>query len=176
MVGDRGPLGPKGEIGTKGPQGPTAIKGIKGIQGKKGPLGIGGDTIKGLKGVNGPNGDIGPTGPQGSQGPASDRRLKDNIKTLKGNLSKLQLINGIRFTWKGGATKFSGRQGEDIGFIAQEIKIVVPEVVSTGEDGYLRVEYGKLVAIAIGGIQEQHTRILSIKERINLLKSEVLNG
>ena len=44
------------------------------------------------------------------------------------------------------------------------------------EEGFLRLEYGKLVAVGIGSIQEQHTRITNIKERINILKSKVLNG
>ena len=112
----------------------------------------------------------------GPQGPASDKRLKNNIKSLKGNLSKLKLINGVKFTWKGGATKFDGSVGDDYGFIAQDIQKVIPEVVFNTESGYLKLDYGKLVAIGIGSIQEQHTRIESIKDRVNILKSKILNG
>ena len=49
-------------------------------------------------------------------------------------------------------------------------------MVFNSESGYLKLEYGKLVAIGIGSLQEQDTRIKNMKRRINLLKSEILNG
>ena len=82
----------------------------------------------------------------------------------------------MKFTWKGGSTNFENNYGEDFGFIAQDIEKVIPEVVFNSESGYLKLEYGKLVAIGIGSIQEQNTRIENIKDRINILKSKILNG
>ena len=102
--------------------------------------------------------------------------LSLNIKSLKGNLSKLKLIDGVKFTWKGGSTNFENNNGEDFGFIAQDIEKVIPEVVFNSESGYLKLEYGKLVAIGIGSVQEQNTRIDNMRDRINILKSKILNG
>jgi len=169
--GDIGPVLVKNGPGDQGPTGPRGNKGPKGPIGRTGPTGpIGG------QGPLGPKGPRGAQGVQGPQGPASDKRVKNNIKSLKGNLSKLKNIRGVKFTWKGGTNQRFNIKGNDIGFIAQEINQVIPDVVFTGEDGFLRLEYGKLVAVGIGSLQEQHTRITQLKERINILKSKVLNG
>ena len=45
-----------------------------------------------------------------------------------------------------------------VGFIAQELEQVLPEVVKTGTDTYRTVEYGKIVAVAIAGIQELNAK------------------
>jgi len=184
--GEKGPLGPQGPVNDKGQKGEKGEKGIKGLIGPIGPIGN-----KGPKGFNdGPQGDKGNKGTDqsdtnaekgekgiiGDEGPASDERLKDNIKTLKGNLSRIQKIRGVQFTWKGEIKHSKLYRGKDIGFIAQEMDEVVPEVVMTRDDGYLTLEYGKLVAIGIGAIQEQDTRIKELKQRINLLKAKILNG
>jgi len=52
---------------------------------------------------------------------------------------------------------------------------VIPELVFTDEDGYKSVEYGQLVCLGIGSIQEQQKTIDSIYNRINKLK-EIVGG
>ena len=41
-----------------------------------------------------------------------------------------------------------------VGFIAQELEQVLPEVVNKGEDTYRTVEYGQIAAIAIAAIKD----------------------
>jgi hypothetical protein len=65
--------------------------------------------------------------------------------------------------------------GDSFGFIAQEMEKVIPGVVDTNKDGYKSIEYGQLVSLGIGSIQEQQKRIDSILERINKLK-ELVSG
>ena len=123
-------------------------------------------------------------GAQGAQGPASDRRLKDNIKILENVINTTKKIQGVKFEWNSEHPKISQKQsiifksafsGSSIGFIAQEIEKTVPEIVFTDEDGYKSVEYGQLVSIGIGSVQEQQRKIESIYMRINKLK-EVIGG
>ena len=43
--------------------------------------------------------------------------------------------------------------------IAQEVEAVLPEAVTTGEDGYKRVRYRYLIALLIEAIKEQDRAI-----------------
>ena len=70
----------------------------------------------------------------------SDIRLKKNIKQIG------KLANGINlYTWKWNdiGNKLWGSFPE-IGVLAQEVQIVNPDAVTTGPDGYLMVNYGRL--------------------------------
>ena len=130
----------------------------------------------------------GPTGAQGAQGPTgppSDRRLKDSVKGLKGNYTRITELRGVFFDWNKEyiMETFKGSPVEDVyknkyfhsekslGFIAQEIEKTIPEVIWSDPEGYKRVEYGIIVSIAVGAIKEQQSRIDYIYERINKLKS-----
>ena len=63
---------------------------------------------------------------------------------------------------------------ESVGFIAQEVEMILPQVVWTEADGYKRLEYGLIVALCIGSIQEQQKKINSIYERIKEIKSKLI--
>jgi hypothetical protein len=52
---------------------------------------------------------------------------------------------------------------DDIGFIAQELKEIVPEFVFGKEESYFRVKYTDIVALCIEAIKEQSV-LLDIKE------------
>jgi putative lipoic acid-binding regulatory protein len=110
--------------------------------------------------------------------------LKDNIKKLENVIDTAKKIQGVSFEWDETHEKISKHEyihfksafsGTAIGFIAQEIEKVVPDVVFTSDDGFKSVEYGQLVSIGVGAVQEQQTRIESIYKRINKLK-EVIGG
>jgi trimeric autotransporter adhesin len=78
--------------------------------------------------------------------------------------------NPVDFNWKTQRDE-DGNGKSDVGFIAQEIELVIPEVV-TGEEGNKGISYGNLVAIAFKAIQEQQTQIEALQSEINLLKGE----
>jgi len=85
---------------------------------------------------------------------ASDERLKTNIKDTKYGLEDVLKMRGVEFNWK---EKLNGKH--DIGFIAQEVKEIVPELVSevdglNGEDSHLAVDYTKVVPILVESIKE----------------------
>jgi hypothetical protein len=52
---------------------------------------------------------------------------------------------------------------DDIGFIAQELKEIVPEFVYGKEESYFRVKYSDIIALCIEAIKEQSV-LLDIKE------------
>jgi hypothetical protein len=197
-TGNPGPLGPtgipgavgaQGAAGLKGapgPQGAQGLQGAQGAQGAKGAQGFqgstGGQGAQGSQGSQGPQGAQGAQGAQGPTGPPSDKRLKDNIIKLENVLDTTKKIEGVTFVWDYEHTKIKDNQsiavkdafeGKAIGVIAQQVEEVVPSIVFTDDDGYKSVNYGLMVSLGIGSVQEQQHRIKSIYERINNLKNKI---
>lgn len=88
----------------------------------------------------------------------SDERLKDDIQTLTGALSKINEMRGVSFTSKKDGKRY-------IGLIAQELQQVYPELVTEGEDGYLYVAYANLVGALIEAINELTVRIEKLESK-----------
>jgi len=91
----------------------------------------------------------------------SDQRLKDNITPIPNALDKVLSISGNTFDWN----EKSGKEGTDVGVVAQEILEVLPEAVTTRDNGYLAVRYEKLVPLLIEAIKE-------LKQEVKELKGE----
>ncbi|MCP6720188.1 MAG: tail fiber domain-containing protein [Patescibacteria group bacterium] len=102
---------------------------------------------------------------------SSDIQLKENIVQLTGVLERLQNIRGVKFDWR--TTEFPDRglpEGREIGFIAQEVEKVFPELVSTDNDGYKALSYGHLTAILLEAIKEQQVQINELTSRLQKLE------
>ena len=104
----------------------------------------------------------------------SDERLKKEIITLPDALEKALKLRGVNFVWKNNNEK-------TIGFIAQEVEAVYPELVKTDKvSGYKAVQYGNIVAILVEALKEEHAQrvrsIASVEEktaaRMNQLEKE----
>ena len=63
-------------------------------------------------------------------------------------------------------------QKKKIGLIAQEVELIIPEVVRTGDDGLKGIEYQNLVGLLIEAIKEQQKQINELK---NILNNNNLN-
>ena len=94
----------------------------------------------------------------------SDSRLKTNIKPIKNALEKVSQIGGYEFDWND-EIEIHGYEGHDVGVIAQEIESILPEVVTTRDNGYKAVKYEKIVPFLIQCIKE-------LKDEIHDLKSQ----
>jgi len=95
---------------------------------------------------------------------SSDRRLKTNIETIDSALDKVTQISGVKYNWNELA------EGKDItkrqvGVIAQEIKDVLPEAVTERDNGYLAVQYERLVPLLIEAIKELKEEVQSLKNK-----------
>jgi len=104
----------------------------------------------------------------------SDKRLKENVKTLpKDTLEKVLKLRGVTFQWR--REKFKDKslsEGTQIGVIAQEVEREFPELVSAGADGYKFVAYDRLSAILLEAIKAQQTEIDGLKARLNKLEGK----
>ena len=96
----------------------------------------------------------------------SDVFSKENIKTLDNAISKILMMRGVSFTWK-------GTEDKSIGLIAQEVEQIIPEVVSTSEDGIKSVSYDSIIGLLIEGIKEQQQTIEQMKNSINILLDRI---
>jgi hypothetical protein len=96
----------------------------------------------------------------------STRRLKENIRPIEDPLGKIAQLQGVRYDW------IAERGGEaDLGFIAEEVGKVLPELVAWEQDGKNArgVNYGHLVAVAVEGIKAQQEEIETLrKEKADL--------
>ncbi|MCP4133295.1 MAG: hypothetical protein GY754_20165 [bacterium] len=106
---------------------------------------------------------------------ASDIRFKKNITPLSGAMEKVLLLNGVYYNWR--VNKFKNRNfGKDrqIGFIAQNVEKVLPELVHTDTKGYKSVAYNKVTAVLVEAVKEQHREnIVLNQESIELRKASV---
>jgi hypothetical protein len=87
---------------------------------------------------------------------ASDRRYKKDINQLEGTLGKIAKLNGYSYKFKTEEFKdknFSDR--EQLGFIAQELKEVFPQMVTEGPDGFNYVNYTAMIPVLLEAIKEQ---------------------
>ncbi len=91
----------------------------------------------------------------------SSRRWKTNIQPLQRALDKVQRLQGVSYDWKS-----DGKH--DIGLIAEEVGLVVPEVVAYEPNGTdaRSIDYARLVVLLIEATKEQ-------QETIDQLQAEV---
>lgn len=94
---------------------------------------------------------------------ASDENLKTNITSLDQGLSAVLALNPVSYTWKDTAT--FGTQTE-IGFLAQQVQKIVPEVVGQNADGSLSLDYPKLTAVLVKSIHELEARVAALEARL----------
>jgi len=80
-------------------------------------------------------------------------------------LQKLLQLNGVTYDMKAGDfNNMNFKQGREMGLIAQDVELVVPEAVSE-LNGYKGVDYAKLVPLLIESIKE-------LKKEIDTLKAQ----
>ena len=100
----------------------------------------------------------------GSWTNASDARLKTNVRDIAYGLDTVISAQPRHF-------ERVDVDGTYIGFVAQELQDVIPEVVSGDPETQLGVDYGALVAVAFKAIQQQQAMIEALEARIAALEA-----
>jgi len=101
---------------------------------------------------------------------SSDKNFKENIKPIENPIDKIRKISGNTYDWKAELKDEHGYEGNDVGVIAQEIEEVLPQIVTTRDNGYKAVKYDRLVALLIEGMKEQQLQIESLRLEVEGLK------
>jgi hypothetical protein len=89
----------------------------------------------------------------------SDATLKTNVETLTGSLDAVKSLRGVSFDW-------IENGNSEVGVIAQEVEAVLPDVVSTNDQGIKSVKYGNMVALLIEAMKEQQLRIEALEAKL----------
>jgi hypothetical protein len=99
----------------------------------------------------------------------SDKRHKNNIQTIPNALEKVLKLNGVTWEWNDDVHEVT-KSTPKTGLIAQEVQEVLPEVVKTRDDGFLALDYSKMMGLMVEAIKEQQTQIHSLTLEIEKLK------
>jgi hypothetical protein len=95
----------------------------------------------------------------------SDARLKENVRDLEGSLDKTLKLRGVKFDWID-----ESKSKDNLGFIAQEVEEVIPEVVKdiTNIDGeeHKVVNYQAVVPVLVEAIKELKAEINELREQL----------
>ena len=101
----------------------------------------------------------------------SDKRFKRNITNIDNAVDKVLSLNGVYYYWKKDQFPEKGFDDErQIGFIAQDLEKVFPELVKTDEQGYKSVNYGAMSAVLLEAVKQQQQDIENLKKEIEELK------
>jgi|GEM_PF-1387048 len=103
----------------------------------------------------------GSAGGSGAWSSKSDQRLKKNIHTIPNSLDKVRQLRGVNYEWR---DPNNYEPGTRIGFIAQEVEQVLPEVVEK-ESEYYSVQYAPVTALLVEAVKEQQIIIEELKIR-----------
>lgn len=102
---------------------------------------------------------------------ASDRRLKTNIQPMKTVLASIMQLTPSSYQF------IEGNPGQktSLGFVAQDVENLFPELVSVSTDerspGVYSLNYAGFGVLAIKAIQEQQQEINDLKARIEQLEA-----
>jgi hypothetical protein len=97
-------------------------------------------------------------------GSFSDERLKENIQDLPNQLASILALRPVEFDYKDGS-------GHQIGFIAQEVQPIFPDLVGEA-DGYLTLtDLNKNDARLIKAFQELAAKVEALEARITELEA-----
>ncbi len=95
---------------------------------------------------------------------ASDRRLKRDVLGLDKVLDKMMLLQPVTYHYRHDAAQ----QARSIGFLAQDVQTLFPELVGSasnqeGTEQYLALNYAGFSVLTVKAIQEQQAQIEQLK-------------
>ena len=101
----------------------------------------------------------------------SDYRLKDNISLLQYGLAEVLQLDAKTYTYKSDESL-----EKRMGFIAQDVQLIMPELVSIDiSNKHLKLKYMDLMSVLVNAIKEQQKTIEANNEQIEILTCEIEN-
>jgi len=114
----------------------------------------------------------------------SDRRLKDNIKTLESSKEFLMKLDPVSFNWKHKKEEEEWGEREHYGFIAQEVEKLNPNFISENklpfyadednqEKEYKIIRNENFVPFLVGGFKEHEVEISELRKTIDKQQKQI---
>jgi len=100
----------------------------------------------------------------------SDIRFKTNLKPLEYGLEEVMELEPVHYQWKDDTTEHK------IGFVAQDVKEIIPEVVNVGDDSLqtLGMRYADMIPVLVSAIQTQQEQLDQLKNENKAVKEELI--
>ncbi|OFX82273.1 MAG: hypothetical protein A2W99_09455 [Bacteroidetes bacterium GWF2_33_16] len=98
----------------------------------------------------------------------SDGRLKKNIETIDGALDKVLKLRGVTFDWNDPSSS-----EKQIGFIAQEVIGVLPEVVVGNEQTNYSIQYAPVTSLLVEALKEEHKKVQDLEKQVIHLQNQL---
>jgi len=99
----------------------------------------------------------------------SDRRFKTDINNLNAAIEKIKQMQGVSYKLSGDDQQPLNTGNKQFGLIAQDLRLIYPELVYEDAKGYLSVDYVSLIPVLIEAIKEQQGQIDDLKKKIESL-------
>lgn len=103
----------------------------------------------------------------------SDVRLKRNIKNVEHGLDTILKLHPVSYEKKTNleSTEYNTKE---IGFVAQEIRKVLPDIVKEADDSnkLLSVNYDSLIPVLTKAVQELNSKVDELSAKVQKLESE----
>jgi hypothetical protein len=107
---------------------------------------------------------------------SSDERLKKNIEKVVEVTDVMAILRGmdaIYFNWNTSVERAAGYGDQrEVGFLAQQVDGVLPEVVGDDGMGYLTLDYAKMVPILAEAIKIQQRQIDDLNAKVSRLQKQ----
>ncbi|WP_172796062.1 tail fiber domain-containing protein, partial [Roseivirga echinicomitans] len=104
----------------------------------------------------------------------SDVRFKKSVLPIEDALSSLLKLEGKTYDWR--TSEFPDKKFSDtrqIGFIAQEVQKIFPELVTEDSQGYLSLNYAQLTPVLVEAVKEQQSQIEQLNDEVEGLKDQL---
>lgn len=90
----------------------------------------------------------------------SSLRYKKDVETLNNSLETIKQLRGVRFNWKDSSNP-------DIGFIAEEVNTIIPEIVQKNDKNEpISIDYSKITAVLVETVKELSRKIEVLEEKV----------
>jgi hypothetical protein len=105
----------------------------------------------------------------------SDSRQKKNVRAISQALAQVTQLRGVIYEKHEQGTHHDSRDaGSHIGFIAQEVNAILPEVVSQDSKGMYGISYTSVIPLMVEAIKEQQQTILGLQKELEVIKGSCL--
>ncbi|MDF1696301.1 MAG: tail fiber domain-containing protein [Saprospiraceae bacterium] len=105
----------------------------------------------------------------------SDKRIKSDISAIDNALDLITQLDGVSYSYNQSKyPEMNLPEGRVFGFIAQDVKKVIPQVTSTSsEDDMVGIKYTEIIPLLTEGIKEQQAIIEDQEDLISELDTKV---
>lgn len=107
---------------------------------------------------------------------ASDLRFKKDIEPILNALGLVEALEGVAYSYR--TDEFPERNfgtERELGFVAQQVESVLPQVVTTDEkSGFQYVAYARVVPVVVEALKELHVKTRDCGDQVAALRAEVM--